>query len=227
MDRYYRTVHTYVARETMKPLAESPWKQRLLFFFTGLFFALVCGFITLGWMDIVPFTAYDHQPIWLKGLRRLIGWLPWIAFAIILVLRFVKGRKIRVGFYFFGTATPTAVLIGWLVLGSAVADLVHRQKFDAELWRNQENVDRDIMWPPRLCMVDNLMSSGRLDGLTRDEVVQLLGLPHDKSFPFGAKHCDIHYYLGPDRGFFRIDSEWLFVTFGDDGKIDQYWLYRD
>ena len=83
------------------------------------------------------------------------------------------------------------------------------------------------MWPPRLCMVDDLMSSGKLDGLTSQQVVELLGPPHDKSFPFGCTQCDIHYYLGPERGFIRIDSEWLFITFGKDGKVTRYWLYRD
>ena len=83
------------------------------------------------------------------------------------------------------------------------------------------------MWPPRLCMVDDLLSSGRLDGLTRKQVVDLLGPPADQNFPAGAQSCDIHYYLGPERGFIRIDSEWLFITFGDDGKVNRYWLYRD
>ena len=211
----------------MKPLSESPCKYRGLFFLGGAFFAFVCGFIQFKWMDIVPYAAFDQQPNWLKELKRVVSWLPWAAFLVVLVLRFVKGRRVRVGFYFLGTATPTVLLIGWLFLGDSVADLVHRQKFNEETWRNQEQVEYDHMWPPRLCMVDNLMSSGRLDGLSSNQVFELLGPPHDKSFPFGAKSCDIHYYLGPERGFIRIDSEWLFITFGDDGTVNRYWLYRD
>ena len=222
-----RTKLIIVGQEMVKPLAESPWKQRFLFFLAGTLFAFICGFIHFKWMDIVPYTAFDQQPGWLKGLERLVGWLPWIAFAAVLVLRFIKGRRVRVGFYFLGTAAPTVVLIGWMVLGASVENLVHRQKFDAELWRNQEKVEHDTMWPPRLCMVDNLIFSGKLDGLTSNQVVQLLGPPHDKSFPFGATNCDIHYYLGPERGFIRIDSEWLFITFGEDSKVNRYWLYRD
>ena len=211
----------------MKPLAESPWKQRSLYFLAGAVFAFICGFIQFRWMDIVPYTAFDQQPGWLKGLNRSVGWLPWIAFVVVLVLRFIKGRRIRVGFYFLGTAAPMVLLLGRLSLGDSLANLVHRQKFDAESWRNQEQIEHDHMWPPRLCMVDNLMSSGRLEGLTSGQVVELLGTPHEKSFPAGAKSCDIHYYLGPERGFMRIDSEWLFITFGDDGRVNRYWLYRD
>lgn len=211
----------------MKPLAESPWKQRFLFFLAGALFASICAFIQFKWMDIVPYAAFDQQPGWLKGLKRLVGWLPWIAFVVVLVLRFIKGRRVRIDFYFLGTAAPTVILIGWLFLGNPIANLTHHQNFDAELWRNQEKVERDTMWPPRLCMVDDLMSSGRLDGLTRKQVVELLGPPHDKSFPAGAKNADIHYYLGPERGYIRIDSEWLLITFGDTGTVNRYWLYRD
>ncbi len=103
------------------------------------------------------------------------------------------------------------------------------QKFDDTLWRNEEEVVHDPEWPPRLCMVDDIISSGQLDGMTSDEVVELLGPPHDKSFPYGATACDIHYYLGPESGglFGSWDSEWLFITFGYDSKVNRYWLYRD
>lgn len=59
------------------------------------------------------------------------------------------------------------------------------------------------------------------------QVVELLGMPVEENFPFGAEACDIPYPLGPERGVIRIDSEWLFITFGDDGTVSRYWLYRD
>ncbi len=52
-------------------------------------------------------------------------------------------------------------------------------------------------------------------------------MPVEENFPFGAEACDIPYPLGPERGVIRIDSEWLFITFGDDGTVSRYWLYRD
>jgi hypothetical protein len=211
----------------MKPIAQSPWKQRGLFFLVGALFAIVCGVIQYHWMDIVPYTAFDQQPDWLKGLKRVVGWLPWIAVAAVVVLRLVKGRGIRVVFYLLGTATPHVVLVGWLICGDSVENLWHSRRFDAELWRSQPRIECNNLWPPRLCMVDDLIASGRLKGLTSNQVVELLGPSHDKSFPFGAVGCDVHYYLGPERGLFRIDSEWLFVKFGKDGKVERYWLYRD
>lgn len=210
----------------MKPLAKSPWKQRIVFFFAGAIFAFVCGFVHLTWMDIVPYETHDSQPASVKTLRELIGWLPWLVFAVVLVLRSVKGPRIRVGFYFLGTLTPMVIFIAWMVLGPSLADLAHRRQFNAELWRSQGNSQPDPMWPPRLCMVDHLVSGGRLDGLTRSEVVELLGPPHYGSHLGGVTY-DMNYYLGPERGFIRIDSEWLCIAFGENGKVSRSWIERD
>jgi len=210
----------------MKPLIESAWKQRVVFFLVGAIFAFVCGLVQLAWMDIVPYTTLASQPGWLKTLKEIVGWLPWLAFAAVLAWRFVKGRRVRVGFYFMGTVTPMAILITWMMLGLSVADLVHRRPFNAELWRNREDSQSDGMWPPRLCMVDHLISSGRLEGLTRSEVVELLGPPNQESYFSSVAH-DMHYHLGPERGFIRIDSEWLLIAFGENGKVSRYWLARD
>ena len=207
----------------MKPIGESPWKQRFLFFTVAAVFSIFCVLTQIMWMENAPSKNYYQRPWWFDDVERL----PWVGFLAVLVLRFIKGRNIRVGFYFLGTATPTVILFVWLMFGGSVVSILHSQKFDAKTWRDQEKVEHDAMWPPRLCMVDNLMSSGKLKGLTQSQVVQLLGQPHDKSFPFGARNCDIHYHLGPERGFIRMDDEWLFITFGDSDTVNKYWLYRD
>ncbi len=148
----------------MKTLAESPWKQRALFFVTGTIFALICGIIQFKWMNIVPYRAFDQQPEWLKGLKSLVSWLPWITCVAVLILRFVKGRHIRIGFYFLGTVVPMAVLIGWMLFGSFIADKIYSKKFNAELWWNHETVEHNYSWPLRLSMVDGLIASGKLKG---------------------------------------------------------------
>ena len=115
----------------------------------------------------------------------------------------------------------------WFFFGDAVQDRLHRRRFDAALWRSEEKATQDVMWPQRLCMVDDLIRSRRLDGLSSNQVVVLLGPPAEKGFPGGAKDCHLHYWLGPERGFIRIDSEWLFITFDTSQKVNRYWLYRD
>ncbi len=51
--------------------------------------------------------------------------------------------------------------------------------------------------------------------------------PGAEGLPFDASACDMHYYLGPERGFMRIDSEWLFIKLDSDGRVARQWLYRD
>ena len=120
-----------------------------------------------------------------------------------------------------------ALPVLWFIFGDLIADLAHRKKFDAVMWQRDDRGIQSPNWPPRLCMVDDLIRSDRLIDLTSNEVVNLLGPPHSKSFPAGAAQCDIHYYLGPERGFIRIDSEWLFLKLGPDGKVNRQWLYTD
>jgi len=114
----------------------------------------------------------------------------------------------------------------FLLFGPVADELWHRQKFDSQAWK-QPNKEEDIFWPARICMVDDLIHSKKLDGLTQPEVIELLGEPAEKGFSAGAYECDIHYHLGPERGFIRMDSEWLFIKFGQDGKVSRYWLYTD
>jgi hypothetical protein len=33
--------------------------------------------------------------------------------------------------------------------------------------------------------------------------------------------------LATERGPIRIDSEWLFIDFSDEGVVERVWLYRD
>ena len=52
----------------------------------------------------------------------------------------------------------------------------------------------------------------------------MLGSPKDHGY---FKEYDLVYWLGPERGFLRIDSEWLAISFGEDGKVNEYLLVRD
>jgi hypothetical protein len=199
----------------MKALVLYNWLLRLAYFLGGLALTAICFYISV-------YTLRNFE----RGADFLL-YLPWIVLIVLIVLRILTWWQIRVGFFFLGIIAFWAILCGYIFFGSDIEDYAHRKTFDAEIWKNQDNTKQDIFWPPRLCMVDNLMSSKRLDGLSRIQVIELLGPPHSKDFPGGAAQCDIHYYLGPERGFIRIDSEWLFIKFDNDEKVQRYWLYRD
>src|SRR5690554_6929834 len=55
-------------------------------------------------------------------------------------------------------------------------------------------------------MLESLLSEHHLVGMTKEEVVALLG-PPDRENRFG--HGDLNYVLGPEEGFISIDMDWL------------------
>ena len=119
---------------------------------------------------------------------------------------------------------PILIIVVLFLFGDEIDDWRHRRAFDSHAWKHQTRAEEASMGPPRLCMADSLVGSGRLDGMTKGQVIDLLGPPSsevtDDTYFFD-------YYLGPERGFIRIDSETLVIEFRDDGKVRRYWIYRD
>ena len=73
-------------------------------------------------------------------------------------------------------------------------------------------------------MVDDLIRSHRLNHMSRREVEQLLGSPTATNY---FKEYDLIYWLGPERGFMGIDSEWLAISFDGQGVVQSYAIVRD
>ncbi len=72
-------------------------------------------------------------------------------------------------------------------------------------------------------MADGLVGSKKLIGMTRQELQELLGSsPENDRYP-GA----LTYWLGPERGFMSIDSEWLVIGFDDSGKASSAEISND
>ncbi len=69
-----------------------------------------------------------------------------------------------------------------MLFGISIGNLIHSKKFNAELWRNNEAFECNYMWPPRLTMVDNLIASGKLKGLSKRQVIDMLGSPKDHGY---------------------------------------------
>lgn len=123
---------------------------------------------------------------------------------------------------------PRSRRLAWVVLvavtGAAVAIIkcvvFPGRAFDAATWNDQTQVESGV----RLSMAHRLLADGVLVGRTRAEVVAMLGEPP-------ATGCfsewDLVYWLGLERGFIRIDSEWLVARLGSDGRVTQARLFRD
>jgi hypothetical protein len=91
---------------------------------------------------------------------------------------------------------------------------------DPIAWQDPSQVKQGV----RLSMADWLVFWGTLRGKTRSEVVKLLGEPPDTVY---RGDWDLIYWLGRERGFFPIDSEWLALRLGQDGRVIDSRIVRD
>lgn len=93
------------------------------------------------------------------------------------------------------------------------------QSFDRDLWLTDQ--PRSIA---RQRMADRLLARRILIGLRRPQVIAMLGEPRDTEY---FRQWDMVYLLGDERGFISIDSEWLVLRLGSDGKVIEARLVRD
>lgn len=76
----------------------------------------------------------------------------------------------------------------------------------------------------RYRVADGLVSGGRLNGMTRTEVLALLGAPPETD---KFRNHGLVYVLGPERGFMSIDYEWLLVDFNSAGNVSNVAVVTD
>lgn len=92
--------------------------------------------------------------------------------------------------------------------------------FDSETWQSAQSRSNDI----RVRMVDDLLRRYSFQGMTRNQVTAIIGEP-DKTEYF--RNCDLVYWLGPERGFISIDSEWLVFRLDGDKKVAECRVLSD
>ena len=95
-----------------------------------------------------------------------------------------------------------------------------RGRFDPAAWRDERQVERGV----RLHMADRIVADKLLSGKTRVEVVEMLGEPPKTGY---FRRWDMVYWLGPERGYISIDSEWLVVKLDAQGRVSDYQIVRD
>jgi len=166
--------------------------------------------------------AGPWRPALLERLADILPWVPWIVLAALIAVRVTRGRVVRPVAFGAGVLAVHGLAVAALFLAPAFDEFRHRRSFDAAAWRRHET--KDAMWPDRLTMVDDLMERHPLRGLSRDSVERLLGPGDSTSY---WREWDLVYWLGPERGLMRIDSEWLVVDFDANGRVRDYRLVRD
>lgn len=96
-------------------------------------------------------------------------------------------------------------------------------KFEKSAWLNGEQIGH-IEDAPRLRMADGLLINKPPLGKSRIEVESMLG-PPTKTDKF--REYDLIYWLGPERSFISIDSEWLVLRLSGTGVVSDMKIVRD
>ena len=113
-----------------------------------------------------------------------------------------------------------ALPVLWFFFGDA---LKSPTPFDSEVWKKHGSWQSNAY--PRLSMADDLIKRDALKGLKKGQVLEMLGDPGDHGY---FRSYDLVYWLGPERSFIGIDSEWLAITLNKTtGSVENYKLVRD
>ena len=124
----------------------------------------------------------------------------------------VEHKRPRLGAWLLVVAAVT------IAVGAFAYRSLARPRFDSDAWKSVPADD-----PGKLAMVDDLLARHKLVGMTRTEIDTMLGTPPKTSY---FRDYDYVYWLGPERGFMSIDSEWLCIAFDGDFVVDAK-LMRD
>jgi hypothetical protein len=103
----------------------------------------------------------------------------------------------------------------------SVRDYPEQIPFDSSRWKDKSLVSTPD--PIRIHMIDNLMQNYMLEGMSKAEVVEMLGEP-DRNV--GFTEWDM-IFLGPERGPFGIDSEWLAIRFNGQQRVYEHKVVTD
>jgi hypothetical protein len=84
----------------------------------------------------------------------------------------------------------------------------------------------DPITTPREGMLGDLVTN-TLPGKTAAEIEDVLG-PSVETDYFASSDQDFIYYMGPERSScIQIDSEWLLIRVGKDGRFERYSVGND
>ena len=110
------------------------------------------------------------------------------------------------------------LLLGLLLaVGVAVGVYQYQHTFTTAKWLDAP--------AERVRIVDDLLAGHALVGMTEAEITALLGSDNSDRGYFAAPDRLV-YYLGDERGWISIDSEWLLVEIAD-GVVDSYSITTD
>lgn len=108
----------------------------------------------------------------------------------------------------------------WLLFGDAIQERMRRERFDPVAWQAQMGFADDV----RIRMVDDLLRRQNFHGMTCDQLTAIVGEPNGDEY---FEEWDLVYWLGPERGFMGIDSEWLVFRLDGQERVSDYRIVTD
>ena len=118
------------------------------------------------------------------------------------------------------------VVLGVAVLATPfvrpyIQERMGRVRFESAAWQAALSNRTDAV---RIRMVDDLLRRHRFRGMTRQQVTAIIGQPDQTEY---FRDWDMVYWLGPERGFMSIDSEWLVFRLDSQQRVSEHRLVRD
>lgn len=107
-----------------------------------------------------------------------------------------------------------ALVFAWVFYRETSEEYASRRDFDPVAW--QDSAEAFAEEPVRIDMIDDLLRRHSFEGMTRSEVLALLGKPEDTPY---VHEYDLVYWLGPERSPFGVDSEWLIFRLDGAGIV--------
>ncbi|GEM_PF-4424536 len=182
--------------------------------FTGGLFVTAASHLVIGWFG-------------LSGLPRdLIEWIPWAVLAGMMAVVAFTGRL----------SLPRVLFMSGLVLVPLVILSIHAVRpymdrnariipFDAVKWRDALHERKNDPNPLRLGMALDLIRSARLEGASRDAVLELLGPPDSRRFQdLSIPEGNLVYLLNPGGSGASVDVEVLRLQFDRTGILKTCWI---
>lgn len=193
----------------------SPGKRDLLRFgLLGVATFALLFWLEMRWLGIAAWLMgrdriiFDEQPDWIRVLKTTVDAIPWLIGTALLVFAVVRRRWVPLLAFGGAQLLGFGLLLGVLFGTPVVKDYASRMAFNSSSWKAENRRGADGV---RVRMVDDLLRTHKLVGMSRDQLEELLGVPPATEY---FREYDYVYWLGPERGLFSIDSEWLVVKCG-------------
>ena len=213
----------------------SEWKRKAWYMLAGVllsgfvlgseYFARKSGLIALRWNGAEQAFTLSSRSAWIETCFTIMARIPLVSVAVVLVLRFIRGRRIKVVSYCVGAALPygaAVTFVLWQFFGHEASNYMHRQGFDSKVWKSYTASDGHQLWAPRVNMAHDLVSRRLLDNLSKSEVIELLGAPSEDPTCIGEPCRRLSYKLGSDRGVYGTRQVFLSVTLDSQNKVTEY-----